>query len=353
MESNNKRKMRPALKITIVFIIIAALLTFFSRTIYDMSIPTVHVTKLIEGNLDKKYSADGFIMPVRIENIYAPETLPVKEVLVEENMYYVNGSPVIKLDTSLLEEQLKDMKTEHERLLSQKRYISGKDAKRLYTMDVADSERHIKTMEARIEACKEIKTPFGGMVVELNARNGMMVDRSTPLMRITNASKGYMAVCNVAPDVANWMNINDTVKVRRGTQKTTMEGVIEYYKPQDDGTVQIKALVEDATIVNGEMASIEFHKTTYEYASLIPIAALEANDSSPGPWQTYDIFIVSKKEGPLGDENIVRKKSVTILDRDDEHAYISSTGISKNDWIVTRTDKTLVGGRVKIYQETE
>jgi len=85
VDSNDGRKrMAPAMKLTIVFLCAAAILTFYSRTMYNAGIPTVHVAPVKSESLRIVYKGEGVVVPGETTALYAPGDLLVTEALVRQ-----------------------------------------------------------------------------------------------------------------------------------------------------------------------------------------------------------------------------------------------------------------------------
>jgi len=265
VESSNK-KMSPALKVTIVFLILAVLLTFFSRTLYQMNMPTVHLTKLTSGNLNKVYRGEGVITPNVTHDLYASAMLEITKVYVQKGDDVKKGDLLIEFDVSDMENTLLDMRTEHEKLVALRPKTRGKENKRLLEMDIADSERHIKNLEEKIEKCRRIEAPVSGNIVQISAQTGMLAGQSSPLVSVSDPAKGFGVASIMPMDAATWFETGNTVKIIAG--KISANGKISKMITEGDA-VEVSVEISDERIRGGEIAKLEFTNTTQKYTQRI------------------------------------------------------------------------------------
>ena len=96
-------------KIILVFLSVM-LLTFFSKTIINLSLPQVKSEKISGGNLLFSIRAEGQVLPDEIREVYSKKNLRIKEILVEEGDQVEAGDTIILLegseDSSAMEKEI-------------------------------------------------------------------------------------------------------------------------------------------------------------------------------------------------------------------------------------------------------
>ena len=98
------------IKAMIAFVVILALLTFFSNTIMNLTIPKVVGSYASRGNLSYSYSKRGYIEIANQTEIKGLEGREVEEVLVDTYASVKKGDPIIKLKGVEDSEDLKSKK---------------------------------------------------------------------------------------------------------------------------------------------------------------------------------------------------------------------------------------------------
>jgi len=102
--------------------------------------------------------------------------------------------------------------------------------------------------------------------------------------------------------------------------------------------------VEDEELQGGETAQIIISKKTRQYSALVPNSAVYTD--SDGSY----VFIVRKKDSPLGTESYVQRVAVVIEDSDGTKTAIGN-GIMLRDKVVSGSTKPLSeGDRVVVEQ---
>lgn len=146
------------------------LLTFFSKTIINLSLPQVKSEKISGGNLLFSIRAEGQVLPDEIREVYSKKNLRIKEILVEEGDQVEAGDTIILLegseDSSAMEKeiQLKKLQLQLEEIKNQPALVdlsiyekSLEEAKRNLDREKENYEK-IKTLyESGAESAKSLQ----------------------------------------------------------------------------------------------------------------------------------------------------------------------------------------------------
>lgn len=95
------------------FVIVMALLTFFSNTINNFLLPRVVLESPSRGALIKEISGEGSIEAKSVYEEYADSGLKVLEVNVEEGDAVRKGQPILSLDIDELKSSLQDERSKY------------------------------------------------------------------------------------------------------------------------------------------------------------------------------------------------------------------------------------------------
>lgn len=107
IESSNKRK-KLITKISAIFFGVLVLLTFFSNTINNFSLPRVKVERPSNGYLLKVVKGEGYVKERETVKIYSQSSRKVVDVLVRTGSIVKKGDIIIILDKSELNKKLKE-----------------------------------------------------------------------------------------------------------------------------------------------------------------------------------------------------------------------------------------------------
>ena len=143
----------------IIFVIMLVLLTFFSNTINNLTLPRVTVEFPRPGDIVKDISGGGIVEADEILGKYASSNMMVKEVRVKTGEEVKKGQPVMVLDTKELERNLKDeadryaqKKLQLERLME----ISSSGEFNSYEKSVKEAEKKVKQKQKAFDNLKEL-----------------------------------------------------------------------------------------------------------------------------------------------------------------------------------------------------
>ncbi|MCL1896334.1 MAG: hypothetical protein FWG03_07305 [Clostridiales bacterium] len=297
-ESNNeKKKMSAALKLTIVFICVAAALTFFSKTMYNAGIPVVQVSPVMSEQLRIVHTGEGFVVPKETAPLYAPGDLVITEVLVKQYDVVEEGDVLAAFD------------------------VSGVEA-------------------GRKEQCMELRAPFDGVITGVSAHPGMMAGRYEPLFELSNTELGYVVRLVVPMEYARFfykakISIFDTIH--------TIPGTIISRAPVPGGGVELTIELEPgrAQIKPDMLAVLELTHVTEKFSAIVPYTAI---------FDEAFVYKLIETEGPLGMEYRVKRIPVEIIVRGE--GLVAVTGdLRQRDEVVVSSDRPLADERVKVFKE--
>lgn len=340
MESN-KKPMKKSLVWTIIFIVIVLLLTFFSKTLYNLNLPSVSYTNPTYGSLKRVFTCESVAAAKKEYDLYAPAAQKVLEVLVREGDFVKKDQPLVRLDISGLEGELLQLQMEKQQLSDAKRAYSSK----AYHLAAQASDKRIAQKQAEIDS-SVITAPADGYVTALAAKTGMTAGTMEPLVTVGTVENGLQVSLNVTQKQAAWFAKKDKLNVYIPILNMTFDGFVSDVKSVRDGGMEVLADLSDptGTIAAGQLAEVSFTKMSGVYPLIVPISALHSEGD-----RDY-IFKLQTVQGALGNEYRIYKTFVRVLDRDDTNAALDAE-LYAEDRIVTESDQELFGGRVKLTEE--
>lgn len=157
LEDNRLRKKR-ILKISYFFVGILLLLTFFSNTINNFSLPRVSVEQPVSGALIKEASGEGIVQARKLMKEYADPGMLVKEVRVKPGDKVVKGQALIILDSAGLERQLETELIKYDQMELNLEKLSGsgsKSSQDAFERDIEIAERSAETAKEDLKTAEE------------------------------------------------------------------------------------------------------------------------------------------------------------------------------------------------------
>ena len=340
MESN-KKPIKKSLVWTIIFIAIVLFLTFFSKTLYNLNLPSVSYTAPTYGSLKRVFNCETVVSANTEYDLYALSAQKVLEVAVSEGDYVEQGEVLVRLDTSGLENDMLLLELEKQQTIDAKRAFSSK----VYQLYLESVEKRMEAKRAEIDG-STITAPADGYVTTLTAKTGMTTGTFEPLVTVSAASGGLQVTFHVAQKQAGWFAKNDKLSVYIPMLNQVFDGFVSRVKSAPEGGMLVLADIDDTkgAIAAGQLAEVSYKKMSGTYPVLVPISALHSDGD-----RDY-IFKIQTVQGALGDEYRIYKNYVRVLDKDDTNAALE-TELDPSDRIVIESDQELFGGRVKLTEE--
>lgn len=138
----------------IIFVVMLLLLTFFSNTINNLTLPRVTVESPMPGDIVKDISGQGIVEAVEIQEKYISSSAMVKEVKVEAGDGVKKGQAMMVLDTKEMERSLKDETDRYEKQKLQLEKLlenSSPGEFNSYEKSVRDAEKKVEQKQKAVE----------------------------------------------------------------------------------------------------------------------------------------------------------------------------------------------------------
>jgi HlyD family secretion protein len=354
-EPTKKRAIRNAIILLIACLI---LLTLFSNTLLNYSLPQVTVAKPDAGALVQSVVGSGTVEAAETADSYMEVNWTVASVAVKAGDKVAADQTLVSFNTADAEANLKDeqARAEQRRINVSKLENSFIDANkagdeknirsleldlRNARLDVQIEDHKVQQLEQQLQKNKEIKAPFDGMVVEVNAVKDKPVPNGTAAVKVADTSKGQLAKANIEPSKAEYVKVGDTVDLLFASLnntfiKATISEINSVKVAQTDKKELVFA-IKDARLKGGESASFTIFKRMPPSRSLLPSGAVRSDEQS-----SY-VLVVKEKKGVLGNEFYVQRANVQVGNSDDTHTEIVN-GLGPLDKVVASGNKPVSDG---------
>jgi RND family efflux transporter MFP subunit len=342
------------------------LLTFFSNTYQQLTLPKVSIEKPTISQLSYDIKGEGTIHPKRTVSLYDQSGWPVKEVRIEEGDAVKKGQTLVTFDSSSAEKNLAD---EQDRLAKQKleqekfqealkqNGIGGEaskieDIKRQIAslkLDISIQARKIDSIRKEISDKSSLIAPFDGLITDLQADEGLSASQGKAIVQIADLSQGWELKTLVDADFARRLVTNEMIDVRiKETVPRFIKGKVAAIELAASGGSQsqsgstsimnqVTLEITDPKLVGGELAEFRITKKVGTPKPLLPESAVRTD--SQGEY----IFTIEESKHPLGNEFRVRKKFVNTEDSDGTNVALSGM-ILTDEKIVTESSEPISDG---------
>jgi HlyD family secretion protein len=347
-------------------------LTFFSNTYRQLTLPKVSVAKAEFGQLAHNIEGSGALEPERTASLYDRSGWKVLEVLVKEGDTVTEGQKLITFDSSQAERTIADEQDRYkqqqlrmEKLQNDLKATGiGGDEDKVESikrdiaslrLDMDIQSRKLANLREELREKSALVAPFSGIVTELRAEEGLTVSQGQAAAEIADPSQGLNLTVNVKTELADRLVPGESVQVRiKGTTPRLITGKVHSVEKtaaanQQGGSgssggsgKEVTVRVNDKALTGGELAEFELTKRTGSPRPLIPNEAIHQDGGGE-----Y-VFVVEEKKRPLGNEFRVGKKYINTDDSDETSTALMG-GMDPQAKIVTESAEPLSDGdRVRL-----
>jgi HlyD family secretion protein len=343
----------------IIFVLALILLTLFSNTLLNYSLPQVTLEKGAAGALQQTIDGSGVADAVETQEQPVDVNWQVADVKVKVGDTVKAGQVLVTFKTkdaqnSLLDEKARYQKQQISFTKQQNNYIdavnSGTDDKQLQSMqldiqssqlDLQIEERKLAQMEQQLNDFTELKAGFDGIVTEVNAVTHLAVQSGKSAVTIANNTKGVIVKANIDPTKAGYVKVNDVVDLTfSDLNNARIKGKLTEINSVKVNNVDKKELVftvVDNRLKGGEAATFSVVKKLAPSRMLLSNTSVRTDDTSKF------VLLLKQKKGALGNEYYVQRANVTVGDSDDSKISIEG-GLSQQDQVIVSSNKSVADG---------
>jgi HlyD family secretion protein len=386
-------------KALVGFFVAMAVLTFFSRTIYNLTVPRVKLARPKSGALVKEIRGEGFVEACETFKIFHQDSGTKVEYLgIHMGDQVKQGQVLLVLDTGQLAVELhsqlkcyqagvitydqmldrvagvnvtaKRAKIELDRLNVNDKKQKLKKTEALYREGIeslnhyqqaelelkeAEKEYIVETAAMEEQICENklllkdrvFIAPFEGIVTEVNCEWGGLVNNSKkPLITVTDDRNGFVFKATIDSSNAKYLAIGDPVQIiLQAMNEKTIKGELVAIKDkndiqdnQDEGRADQKELtvkLPRELKLSGGEHGDIWINKTAGFYSFL-VPLSAVGEDDKGAF----VWSVEERKGSLGKEYYVVKTRITVDDQDNFMAGVS-TGIKPDIGIVVETSKKL------------
>lgn len=366
------RRKRTVGSVIAAFALLMAVLTLFSNTLLNFTLPQVTVEKSQPGFLSHDVSGTGTVEDAEVVELNLDTRLTVERVFVKVGDYVTAGQTLVTFKTEESRDALLDEEARYEqRLLAitklQESLIEAKKSgneqqhrsieRELSSagLELQIQERKIKQLRERLRQGASLVSTVSGEVVELNATAGLVPQSGRSIARVTDESKGYKFKTTIDSSKAKYVNVGDEVEITVSSLgNARVKGkLIEINDKANsangsagssDSRKELVVDLQDGRLKGGESGELFVSKRMPQSRQLLSNAAVREDQNGK-----Y-VLVMKERKGPLGSEYYAQRAEVTVSDSDDVKSSVE-IGVSMLDQIIVSSSKPIRDGdRVMMAQ---
>nr|WP_285854522.1 efflux RND transporter periplasmic adaptor subunit [Paenibacillus elgii] len=375
MELAEARKKRKMVALSGVFFGLLLVLTLFSNTLQAITLPKVRTETPVKGKLVHSIEANGTLKPVEEAELKNETGWKVKAVHVKAGDAVVKDQPLIAYDSKPADRQIADEQTA---LKQQKLQLEGlfesfveanrngdstaiSKAKRdieSRQLDIDVRERKIQALQEDLAGQRQIVAPFDGIVTSVRATEGLPSLPGQPVVRVSNANRGYGMSMLIAADLAAFLSVGEKIEVEvKDLTVQVMEGRIDEIadsqmelaggagQKQDapPASKTVRITVPGEGLKGGERAVVRLQKSVSADEQL-----LISNEAVHKDQEGKFVYVIEERRGPLGNGFYVRKSYIRAADANANQTAVRE-GIFPMDQVIVESGEPLQpGNRVRL-----
>lgn len=300
---------------------------------------TVETATVEVRTLEVALDAIGTVRPRpgHVAEISAPEAARVERIMVAVGDAVSAGQPLVQLDASVW--AARHHEAEAAVTMAQQAYeragrllaegiLARKDVETA-TAELARARADLAEAR-RLESLGTLRSPIGGIVVEVNASLARPVDPGMPVVEVVDP-RGLEVIFHLSPSEAGRVSAGATVELAAsggGERRIVGQGTVRGISAAVDsasGSVAVRATVDaPARRLNaGEMLSGRITVERIENAMVVPLTALVPEGEGDG----VQVFVVDE-------DGVAHATAVTVGRRTATDAQILS-GLAGGETVVT------------------
>lgn len=216
----------------------------------------------------------------------------------------------------------------------------------IYQLDYQEQEETLKKYNEILKAEGKICADKEGMITLLNVQIGERTTDS-PIIKIADTDCELLFRTTISEEQKKYINKGDAAKINwmnGGSEK----GIIDYLSENHlaAGTYDITVILPKGAANIGQSGTLSVSYRSKNYPVCIPTDAVYTDGN-----QRKFVFVLSKKDGILGEELAARKVYVTILEQNNNYTAIEEGIIDGNTEVIVSATKELKDGSIVRYME--
>lgn len=203
-------------------------------------------------------------------------------------------------------------------------------------ISIAEKQRQLAGLMTLKNQAGKVKAHMSGTVTSVQITVGQQTGDTSAFL-IADTSGGMRFTTQISKEDAVYVLSGDLVTLQANEKKYEDLEVLSTENTEDE-LVKVTVYVPKKTLSLGEQASMEISKFSKEYSITVPITAVHTEN------EKNFVYMVKKEKGTLGDMHVARKVNVTIEEKNETTAALSTDSLTENDEVIIDTNGMISSG---------
>ena len=203
-------------------------------------------------------------------------------------------------------------------------------------ISIAEKQRQLNELMTLKNQAGKVKAHMSGTVTSVQITVGQQTGDTSAFL-IADTSGGMRFTTQISKEDAAYVMAGDLVTLQANEKKYEDLEVLSTENTEDE-LVKVTVYVPKKTLSLGEQASMEISKFSKEYSITVPITAVHTEN------EKNFVYVVKKEKGTLGDMHVARKVNVTIEEKNETTAALSTDSLTENDEVIIDTNGMISSG---------
>ena len=203
-------------------------------------------------------------------------------------------------------------------------------------ISIAEKQRQLNELMTLKNQAGKVKAHMSGTVTSVQITVGQQTGDTSAFL-IADTSGGMRFTTQISKEDAAYVMAGDLVTLQANEKKYEDLEVLSTENAEDE-LVKVTVYVPKKTLSLGEQASMEISKFSKEYSITVPITAVHTEN------EKNFVYVMKKEKGPLGDMHVARKVNVTIEEKNETTAALSTDSLTENDEVIINTNGMISSG---------
>lgn len=335
-----------AMKLFLLFLAAMGIMSLVSRGIYASRIPKVSTVSMVNQALSFKVECSGTLKTSKEFPIFALPELRISEICVRQGDKVESGDVLIRFDSEYLEDCIKRLENELETdRLTRLDYGNAQAWNSIKMLDISmDAKKEkLEKYKVLLENKAELTSKTNGVITDVRVGSGDITGETAVLL-IADASADLHFSTDISKEDTERISVGDlvTLKFRNGKVKMNNCEISVINAMDNEDFYRLEINMEPSELTIGEIGTMAITVLSEQKYDCIPIEAVHTNNDS---MKSY-VYVLEESEGFLGTEYHAVKKDIDIADKNEKYAAAENLGISRNDKIVSFSNKDIFDGDI-------
>ena len=215
----------------------------------------------------------------------------------------------------------------------------------VYQLELSALKEHLSHYQELVAAEGKITAKQSGLITDIFIQVGGRVPDTASLL-LTDDTLPYQFKVVLSKEEKKYVGLNDTVTLKLDGFSSKIDASVAYLAESSTspGNYELIITLPEEMGIPGLSGTLSRSETGDRQSCCIPISALHTENN-----RTF-VYLVSEREGILGQEYYVEEINVKVVDQNDDWAAIEG-GLSSESRVITSSTDEIRKGNIVRYEE--